>query len=95
MYKSQIQQEIKNLEKELGIKTEYLVTAEPYIHLTPANQERYEITQNEIEEIEKNLEIKNRILDRLDTEMDYDDHLGTGMDTSMDINEYEDNTKNE
>ncbi len=95
MYKSQIQHQIKDLEVELGTRMASLEAQRPYKDLTPANHDAYVEQYEKILEIEKQIEIKNNIVKRLDTPMDYDDHLGTGMDSSIDINEYEDNIKNQ
>jgi hypothetical protein len=95
MYKSQLQQEIKNLELELGIRMSSLEAQRPYKDLTPANHDAYVQQYEKILDIEKKIDQNRNIIKRLDTQMDYDDHLDTGMDTSININEYEDNTKNE
>jgi hypothetical protein len=95
MYKLQLQHQIKDLEVELGERMSSLEAHRPYKDLTPANHDAYVEQYEKILEIEKQIEIKNNIVKRLDTPMDYDDHLDTGMDTSININEYEDNTKNE
>ena len=95
MYKSQIQQEIKNLETELHVRMSALEAHEPYKDLTPANLENYKRQYENILKVEKQIEIKNNIVKRLDTPMDYDDHLGTGMDTNIDINDFDHNQNND
>lgn len=95
MYKSQLQQEIRNLKTELHVRMSALEAQRPYKDLTPANFENYRTQYENILKIEKQIEIKNNILKKLETPMDYDDHLGTGMDSSIDINSYEDDVRNE
>lgn len=96
MYKQQIQKEIKNLEKELGLRMADLDSMGKYADLTPSNRDSYNEQYSNIEEIERKLSINNKILERIEnSEIDYDDHLDTGMDTSIDINDFGHNQNNE
>lgn len=65
---------IRDLKKELGLRTEELVAQEPYKDLTPANQQSYLETKNRIEWIERRLTY-------MEEPAGYDELAGSGMDT--------------
>ena len=89
MYKSQLQHQTEELKKELKDRMLSLEAQRHYKDLTLANFEAYRTQYEKILAIEKIIEINNKIINKLKNELlDYDDHLGTGMDTSQSLTNY-------
>ena len=96
-----INQQIKQLYKELGERTEALARQAPYAHLSESENGIYNMIKGRIHSIEfwinfyedmetKRIERENAPVMQVNTDcLEYDSHLGTGMDTSIDINQFE------
>ncbi len=93
-------QQIKILEKELGDRMQALVAHEPYKDLNFASRELYKMIKGRIHTLEcrisfierlqsESIERENAVVEYVESDCsEYDSHLDTGMDSSIDINEF-------
>lgn len=75
MYKSKLQQELKEVLKQ--IEEQQIIV------------EQGKIAENKLSDLTlKESQLELRLAQLEEEEMDYDDHLGTGMDTSESLTDY-------